>query len=712
MQEERVVTSSIFKKLSFITLSLVVVPLLVLGGSSVFQFVTTTQNATNEALASTTENKIDIVEQALDAAKRGAYTLSQESNAKTAIIMKNSGQDKTNATLYAEKVASVKQFLVSTLEKSDGFYENLMFRDLEGNQIAGALDETAATATTAPTGTENTQAGAAPQESGAQNGSTTTTEAPAENTMSTSEEVSISEVSVSPMTERPVIMISTGVFDDNGKAIGSFATPIEFNELTALLTEKAEGSSYNYFMMDETGQVIAHDNEDYLFTLKFGEENETTIKALEDMKTADSGIVHYTLEGEEKVAAYSKVPNENWYVLTEYPMSEYKEAINKTIFITILITALCGTLAVVCVLLLSRSISRQLRKLGEATHLIASGDLSHDIKVEKTNDEFELLGLDVQKMQDSLKGFIEQVSQMSHTVAVSSAKMLEGSNEMSSVSEEITATVIDLADGAVHQAESTAEGNTKIKQVVEGLSHIASEMETSKNLATRASETVAVGQESVKYQGVKMTESIRVSKDVSDAIATLSERSAEIGQILEVIRSISDQTNLLALNAAIEAARAGEQGKGFAVVADEIRKLAEQSGKSVKEIDNIIREVQSGIDHSVAQIGRVGVVVGEQERALRDTVAAFSNINEVVLEINDKVSKVNEVALNINLQAQNAGSMIEKIAEISQDTASCTQEMAAQSEEQASQLHQIAEFSSQLSDIAQNLKGNIDSFKI
>lgn len=702
---QKTVKFSIFKKLTSITLTLVVTSLVVLGGSSIYQFVKTTEQSTEEALSNTTENKVDLVTQALDAAKRGAYTLSQESTAKVAIEMKNSGADQTNPSGYAEKVEMVKAFLVNTLAKSDGFYENLIFRDLAGNQIAGALEDSEASSA-AP---QADVSSAAPQ---AEASSTASQAEGAAAVEAPTTDVEISDVSVSPMTSRPVIMISTGVVNASGEVIGAFATPIEFNELTAILTEKAEDTLYNYLMINANGEVIAHENSEYLFTLNFSEDNETTIKALEAMKTANSGIVTYTLSGEEKMAAYQKVEGQEWYVLTEYPMSAYKAAIAQTVQTTLIITVLCALVAIVLVVLLSRAIAKQINALNDVSAAIAAGDLSQTIVVDPSGDEFENLGETFKAMQESLKSLIGEVGELSQIVAVSSSKMLDSSSEMSSVSEEMTATVIDLADGAVKQAENTAEGNEKIKQVVSGLQHIAIEMEKSMTLVARANETVALGQESVRYQGVKMIENKQVAQDVSSSIGVLSQRSAEIGQILEVIKSISDQTNLLALNAAIEAARAGEQGRGFAVVADEIRKLAEQSGRSVKEIDSIIQEVQAGIGDTVVEIGKVAVVVNEQEAALEQTIKAFDHIYSMVGDIEANVTEVNQVASGINLKAQEAGQMIDRIAGISQDSASCTQEMAAQSEEQASQLHEIAEFAAKLSQVAERLKMSINLFTV
>lgn len=361
---------------------------------------------------------------------------------------------------------------------------------------------------------------------------------------------------------------------------------------------------------------------------------------------------------------------------------------------------------------LTRSIGKPIKNLTKVARKIAEGDLTQSMPRIKSHDEIRELGDAFSIMVKNLRNLIVNVSDASQELVASSGELMLSSEEVTKVSEQVAATVSELAKGASDQADSSEKGNSKIKQIVEGLAQIAEDMSSSEEMVEKAKEVVEIGGKSVSYQEIKVNENANMSLEVASAIMTLSEKSKEIGQILNVIRSISEQTNLLALNAAIEAARAGEAGKGFSVVADEIRKLAEQSSSSVKQINVIIKEVQSSVNVAVKQIDKSKLVVSEQTTALGETIKAFGDISSVVTNIMQSIKMVSEASNNLSKNAIQAGDVIIDIASISQETAASTEEVAASTEEQSSAIHQIAASAEGLSNLANQLQVSIKKFII
>jgi methyl-accepting chemotaxis protein len=150
--------------------------------------------------------------------------------------------------------------------------------------------------------------------------------------------------------------------------------------------------------------------------------------------------------------------------------------------------------------------------------------------------------------------------------------------------------------------------------------------------------------------------------NVFNIINGLNQKSIDIVNIIDVIRSIADQTNLLALNASIESARAGEAGRGFAVVAEEIRKLAEQSKDSVNNIGNIIKELQTDSENSLQAVVTLRGVSKKQNEIVLTTKEIFNEVNHKMAVVYQNVDMVSE-RINDILEANN--NIVKNIGELS-----------------------------------------------
>ncbi len=380
------------------------------------------------------------------------------------------------------------------------------------------------------------------------------------------------------------------------------------------------------------------------------------------------------------------------------------------ILLVLVITAIAG--AIIIGIVLARNIARPINALTIVSERISEGDLTQQVPVIKSRDEIRELGNAFSIMVENLRKLIINVNDASQELVASSEELAASSQEVSKASEQIAVAVTELARGAYEQAVSSEKGNEKISLALAGLSKIAEDMSESEKMMIKTNQVVKSGEESVRYQEQKVTENSKTTQEVAAAITDLSEKSQKIGQILEVIRGIAEQTNLLALNAAIEAARAGEEGKGFSVVADEIRKLAEQSRNSVKEIDIIIKQVQEGVETAVTKMDVSKQLAEEQVITLGNTVVAFDNIAKEINGVSNKILVVSEATSILGKNAAQVGDAMTGIARVANQTAASTQEVAASTEEQSSTVNQITDAAEDLSHLAVQLQESISNFKL
>ena len=177
----------------------------------------------------------------------------------------------------------------------------------------------------------------------------------------------------------------------------------------------------------------------------------------------------------------------------------------------------------------------------------------------------------------------------------------------------------------------------------------------------------------------------KLSDDVRQAaqiIEQVERSSADIGSVLDVIKTIAEQTNLLALNAAIEAARAGEQGRGFAVVADEVRGLATRTQESTGEIEQMIHRLQGDTREAVKAMesgSALAIENVEQSVRAKESLEAISSSIETISSMNSQIASTSEhqrrVAdeINTNIHSINQGS--KDVAELSNETENVTSQL-------------------------------------
>jgi twitching motility protein PilJ len=303
------------------------------------------------------------------------------------------------------------------------------------------------------------------------------------------------------------------------------------------------------------------------------------------------------------------------------------------------------------------AILRLLDEMGD----LADGDLTVTATV--TEDITGAIADSVNFTIDALRSLVEQIN--STTLQVAEA------------AQETQSTAHHLTDASEHQAEQITEVSSAITQMAGSIEQVSVSAGQSAEVA-KQSVTLAVAGNSAVKKAIRGMDTIREQiQETSKRIKRLGESSQQIGDIVELINDIAEQTNILSLNAAIQAAMAGEAGKGFAVVADEVQRLAERSSHATRQIDALVRTIQSDTSEAVASMEQSTSEVVTGARLSQDAGASLEQIESVSHHLAELIENITTNAKQQATAAVSTSESMNVIQEITMQTSTGTNESMA-----------------------------------
>jgi len=435
------------------------------------------------------------------------------------------------------------------------------------------------------------------------------------------------------------------------------------------------------FLVSADGKVLVHPDKNLVMKTLADVYPNNTPKISADFSQVEAN-------GKDTIVTFTPIkglPSVNWYLGIAVDkdksfamLSEFRtSAVIATIIAVVIIIALLG--------MLIRVLLQPLHVMTRAMQDIADGegDLTRRLTIQN-HDEFGTLGNAFNRFVERIHTSIREVSSATEQVNEVALRVVSASNSSMVNSDE--------------QANRTNSVAAAINQLGAAAQEIARNAAQASHQASDARHLAEDGQQVVERNIKAMNQLSAMISASSSNIEALNSKTVNIGQILEVITSISQQTNLLALNAAIEAARAGEAGRGFAVVADEVRNLAHRTQESAQQVQKMIEELQVGARESVS-------TMSESQRHSLDSVDIANLAGERLNSVTQRIGEIDGMNQSVATATEEQTSVVESI---NMDIT----EINTLNQEGVENLHSILRACSDLEQQAARLKQLVGSFRI
>ncbi|MDD2114778.1 methyl-accepting chemotaxis protein [Pseudomonas asiatica] len=421
------------------------------------------------------------------------------------------------------------------------------------------------------------------------------------------------------------------------RTLGVLGVNLNLDRMAQMINaQNFDGVGYA-FLVSADGKILVHPDKQWVG------------KSLAELFSAgspslDGGFSEVTENGSFRLVGFVPVqglPSVKWYVGLSLDKSKAYAALTD-----FRVSAVVATLVAVLITLLLlgmwiRLLMRPLRAMDCAMQDIADGegDLTRRLAV-RSNDEFG-------RLAGAFNRFVERIHTSICEVATTTSSLGEVARQ-----------VLEASNSSLTKSDGQAARTNSVATAIEELGAAAQEI--AHNAADASSRASDARVQSDKARLV-VARTIAAMNDLSASIEgsrghieALNGKTANIGQILDVIKGISEQTNLLALNAAIEAARAGEAGRGFAVVADEVRNLAHRTQTSAQEIHRMIEELQVGSRTAVD-------TMAESRQRSIESVQIANQAGERLLAVTGRIGEIDGMNQSVAAATEEQTSVVDMV---------------------------------------------------
>jgi methyl-accepting chemotaxis protein len=341
----------------------------------------------------------------------------------------------------------------------------------------------------------------------------------------------------------------------------------------------------------------------------------------------------------------------------------------------------------------------------------AQGNLTQRIHIQ-SGDEIEVMARNMNQVLETVEGMVKLIRNSTVEVAASSMRIEENCSQLAHATEEISDAVSGLSEKSLEQTEKTNSTRQLLHQYLDTLGTMSDKAQETYELALEAQNST----DKANDQMVALLEQMSVITEQNDVVSISLTHFYlildQVGQVNQLINSISGQTNILSLNAGIEAARAGTQGKGFGVIADEVRKLSQVTKDSAQSIVSLLDGVQAEVHSLTGQIQLNTTNIHEGRKQIGSLTERFQGIKETNGRVMRNGALTKEEADGMLSTAKEITLVFEQIGGLSEEQAATSQQISASVQEQLGSTQLIETFTKELSKQSEELKKRVEKFQV